>query len=177
LLYRFKDVFYDPSDETLGSTTLGEFEVKLKPGSKPIYRPAYRLPPALKEEMMKIVKEHERLGLIEKTDKGEYSHPALLVRKPGTDPKKPQYRLVLDLRELNKNIENLALDLPNIQDLYDRIGENKATLFCSYDIMSAFNQIDVKENCRDLFAFSLPNGEKYRLRKMPMGGRTSAQKF
>ena len=76
-------------------------------------------------------------------------------------------RPVIDYRELNKHTIPDRLPLPVISDILRSLRtENR--IFSTIDIKSAFWQIELHENSKDMTAFSTPTGH-YRFKRMPFG--------
>ncbi len=74
-------------------------------------------------------------------------------------------RPVVDYRALNQQAIPDRLPLPVISDILRRLGTEN-TLFSTIDIKSAFWQIEVQEESKDLTTFSTPTGH-YRFNRMP----------
>ncbi len=128
---------------------------------KPIYIPAYRLPHSKLAVVEKLIQEMLDQDVIEPSN-SEWNFPLILV--PKSDGTKGQ---VIDYRELNKQIIPDRLPLPVISDILRSLGtENK--LFTTLDIKSAFWQIELQEDSKDMTAFSKPTGH-YRYKRMPFG--------
>ncbi len=92
----------------------------------------------------------------------EWIFPLILVPKSdGT------MRPVIDYRALDQQTIPEKLPLPVISDILRSLG-NENTLFSAIDIKSAFWQIDLHDESKDLTAFSTPTGH-YRFKRMPFG--------
>ena len=147
--------------DALGKTTLLQHKIKLKPGTQPIYVPAYRLPHSRLATVDKLVADMLSQDVIESSD-SEWNFPLILVPKPdGT------MRPVIDYRKLNEQTIPDRLPLPVISDILQSLG-TKNKLFSTIDIKSAFWQIELDEASRPLTAFSTPSGH-YQFRRMPFG--------
>ena len=76
-------------------------------------------------------------------------------------------RPVVDYRKLNERTIPDRLPLPVISDILHGLGtENK--YFSTIDIKSAFWQIELEEESKDMTAFSTPTGN-YRFKRMHFG--------
>ena len=147
--------------DALGKTTLLQHKIKLKPGTQPIYVPAYRLPHSRIATVDKLIAEMLSQDVIEPSD-SEWNFPLILVPKPdGT------MRPVIDYRKLNEHTIPDRLPLPVISDILQSLGTTNK-LFSTIDIKSAFWQIELDEASRPLTAFSTPSGH-YQFRRMPFG--------
>ncbi len=130
LLLLHKAAVAMPGD-ALGKTTLLQHKIKLKPGTQPIYIPAYRLPHSKLATVDKLIDEMLSQGVIEPSD-SEWNFSLILVPKPdGT------MRPVIDYRELNKKTIPDRLPLPVISDILRSLGTSNK-LFSTIDIKSAF---------------------------------------
>ncbi len=99
--------------------------------------------------------------VIEPSD-SEWNFPLILVPKSdGT------MRPVIDYRELNKHTIPDRLPLPVISAILHSFGTEN-TLFSTIDIKSAFWQIELQDDSKDMTAFSTPTGH-YRFKRMPFG--------
>ncbi len=147
--------------DALGKTTLLQHKIKLKPGTQPIYIPAYRLPHSKLATVDKLIDEMLSQDVIEPSD-SEWNFPLKLVPKPDGI-----MRPVTDYRELNKKTIPDRLPLSVISDILRSLGTSNK-LFSTIDIKSAFWQIELDAASRPLTAFSTPTGH-YQFRRMPFG--------
>jgi len=147
--------------DALGKTSVLKHHIKLRPGTQPIYIPAYRLPHSKLATVDKLINEMLEQDVIEPSN-SEWNFPLILVPKSdGT------MRPVIDYRELNKHTIPDRLPLPVISDILRSLGTEN-TLFTTIDIKAAFWQIELHEDSKDLTAFSTPTGH-YRFKRMPFG--------
>ena len=90
--------------------------------------------------MKKIVEDLERDDLVELTH-SDWAAPSLLVpKKDGT------YRLVVDYRGLNKQIEKTCWPLPRINEVIDSLEGNM--YFSNIDLLSGYFQMALEEETR-----------------------------
>ena len=101
-------------------------------------------------------------GIIEES-KSSFISPLIVVEKKGGD-----IRPVIDFRELINKIVLITehFPLPRIDDLLSNLGGAK--IFSSLDLRSAFHQIELSGDSRELTAFSV-NFKKYQFKKLPFG--------
>ncbi len=145
----------------MGKTTLLQHKIKLKPGTQPIYVPAYRLPHSKIATVDELIEDVLSQDVIEPSD-SEWNFSLILVPKPdGT------MRPVIDYREFNKKTIPDRLPLPVISDVLRSLGTTNKQI-STIDIKSAFWQIDLDEASRPLTAFSTTKGH-YQFRRMPFG--------
>ncbi len=145
----------------MGKTTLSQHKIKLKPGTQPIYVPAYRLPHSKLASVDKMIEDMVSQDVIEPSD-SEWNFPLILVPKSdGT------MRPVIGYRKLNKKTIPDRLALPVISDVLRSL-DTSNKLFSPIDIKSAFWQTELDEASRLLTAYSTPTGH-YQFRRMPFG--------
>ena len=176
LLQGLAHAFVDPKTKKIGLTNLVSAKIETYPNAVPISKYPYRMAPALREELQKIVLEQERLGIIEPTSSGAWSSPALLVPKSNGS-----MRMVIDYRGLNAVTIPQVLRIPRLDDVLDAVGETKPKYFSVLDLTQGFHQIPLDEESRDKTAFLIPgtNGvsSKWRYRTLPQGLSNSPATF
>ena len=129
------------------------YRVDLKPDAKNWFQPQRRIAPAKCNEVRQQLREELDHGLITKAS-SKYNHALVLVRKSDGG-----LRICSDLREMNKNIEVERFPLPNIEALFDRLGEelrsnNEKIYIASFDIQSAYRALEIDEKDKNKLAFS-----------------------
>lgn len=85
-----------------------------------------------------------------------------------------KYRMVIDYRRLNDITIDDKYPLPNITDLFDKLG--KSTYFSTIDLASGYHQIEVNEKDRPKTAFTTQNGH-YEFSRMPFDLETAPATF
>src|SRR3989442_10843649 len=115
MLLRHTGVF----DEKPGQCNILKHEIKLKPGSKPVRQRAYRIPPKLKDEVDKQIKQLLEQGKI-RPSKSEYSSPVVCIMKPSGD-----VRMCIDYRKLNQNTVFDRYPTPNTEELLLKIDQSR----------------------------------------------------
>ena len=164
IVQQYNDVFaLDNSELTgcvLGSLKLRPKNVETKPFRARIYPQSTvdRL------ETEKQIDDLFRCGFIERST-SNFSSPCFLVNKANSPGKK---RLVFDLREPNKILEQDNYDLPTIPEIIDKIGSAKACYYSSIDLMSAYNQVHLDPDSRQFTAFTSTRG-KFMWTRAPFG--------
>jgi hypothetical protein len=112
-----------------------EFAIELKPGTTPISRRPYKMPPNELAELKIQLKGLLDKGLIRPTT-SKWGSPTLFVKK-----KDQSLRVCIDYRPLNAvNIKN-KYPLPQIDILFDQL--SKAKVFSKIDLRSGYHQIRI----------------------------------
>lgn len=86
-----------------------------------------------------------------------------------------KYRMVVDYRRLNEITIDDKYPLPNITDLFDKLG--KRNYFSTIDLASGYHQIEVEKSNRQKTAFSTNNGGHLEFTRMPFGLKTCPATF
>jgi hypothetical protein len=149
IVCEYPDVFPDdlpgiPPDRDI------EFIIELQPGTAPISKRPYRMPP---NELAEL-----KIQLQDLLDKG-YIHPSaspwgcptLFVKK-----KDNSLRLCVDYRPLNAVTIKNKYPLPRIDILFDQLA--KAKVFSKIDLQSGYHQIKIRPSDIPKIAFSTRYG-------------------
>ena len=130
----FPDVFPDdlpglPPDRDV------EFKIELIPGTAPISRRPYRMPPNELAELKSQLNELLKKGLI-RPSSSPWGCPAIFVKK-----KDESLRMCVDYRPLNAVTIKNKYPLPRIDILFDQL--SKAKVFSKIDLRSGYHQIKI----------------------------------
>ena len=177
VLWRNNVSFYRKGQK-LGVTNVYKHRIDLKENYVPKIFPSYKMNPAMRAEMAKILKEQEKQGIIEPFEgETEFASPAFLVEKP-RDPVtgKRQYRLVCDFRHVNEQILDQARVFPSAEETLEKLGSLKGKYFSKLDAYSGFSQIALRERNREVTAFNTPEG-LWVYKRLPMGMRSAPRSF
>jgi hypothetical protein len=141
----YPDVFPDelpgmPPDRDI------EFAIELQPGTAPISKRPYRMPPAELAELKKQLQELLDKGLI-RPSTSPWGCPALFVKK-----KDESMRLCVDYRPLNAVTIKNKYPLPRIDVLFDQLVGAK--VFSKIDLRSGYHQIKIRASDIPKTAFS-----------------------
>ena len=118
--------------------------------------------------MKKIVEDIEDAKLIEPTH-SYMASPSILVKK-----KDGSYRLVVDYRGLNKQIEETSWPVPGMNDVIDSLDGN--CYFSNIDLTSGSFQMTLDEESQNVTAFLTPMG-LYKWKRLPMGLASAPENF
>eukprot|EP00116_Pleurobrachia_bachei_P000733 sb/3460995/ len=112
-----------------------------------------------------------RAGVVETLPyPSDWNSPIFLVKKstPGA------YRLVADLRNVNKVCIGDSYPLPNLNHVLDTIGSDQ--IFSSFDLSKSFWQVPYSDKSKEVTAF-LYKGRQFCFSRMIMGHKASSAKF
>ena len=143
--------------------------ILLKPEAKPVRQRQRLIPLAIREEVMRQVKEMEREGIIEPTNSAHWIANLVPVRKEDG-----RVRVCLDLTSLNEHVVDDVYPLPHVEDLLARFGGGK--VFAKIDLKNAYLQVKLHPESRPLTAFWTPKG-LYQYTRMPFGLVSAAAFF
>jgi hypothetical protein len=145
----YPDVFPDelpgmPPDRDI------EFAIELQPGTAPISKRPYRMPPAELAELKKQLQELLDKGFI-RPSTSPWGCPALFVKK-----KDESLRMCVDYRPLNAVTIKNKYPLPRIDVLFDQLVGAK--VFSKIDLRSGYHQIKIRASDIPKTAFSTRYG-------------------
>lgn len=169
---KYPDVFHLPGDK-LTVTNLYKQNIPLKPNASPVYVKPYRIPQSQKTEIEKQIKEMLQDNIIEES-RSEWSSPLLLVPKKADSTGQKRWRIVVDYRKLNQNLQDDKFPLPNITTILDSL--SGAIYFTHLDLYQGFYQLDLEPSSRKYTAF-VTSSNQYQMTRLPMGLKTSPNAF
>jgi hypothetical protein len=127
-----------------------EFSIELQPGTTPISKMPYRMPPAELAELKKELQELLDKGFI-RPSTSPWGCPALFIKK-----KDESLRLCIDYRPLNAVTIKNKYPLPRIDVLFDQLV--RAKVFSKIDLRSSYHQIKIRASDIPKTAFSTRYG-------------------
>jgi hypothetical protein len=127
-----------------------EFAIELQPGTTPISKRPYRMPPAELAELKKQLQELLDKGFI-RPSTSPWGCPTLFVKK-----KNESLRLCIDYRPLNVVTIKNKYHLPRIDVLFDQLVGAK--VFSKIDLRSGYHQIKIQASDIPKTAFSTRYG-------------------
>lgn len=98
----------------------------------------------------------------------------VVTKKPNADGL-PQFRIVIDYRNVNQVIVGDQWPLPRIPDLINRL--NGVKYFSTIDLKSGYHQIKFREGRGEIAAFSIPGKGQYIPNRLLFGLKTSPAQF
>lgn len=171
IVIKFKNVFYKENDD-LSFTNEIKHRI-LTECSRPVYSRIYRYPEVHREEVDKQIDEMLKQGIITKS-KSPYNSPIWIIPKKTNDLQEQKWRIVIDYRKLNKVTIDDKFPMPNIEDLFDKLG--RCMYFSTLDLAKGFHQVEVDPRDREKTAFSTATGH-YEFVRMPFGLKNSPSTF
>lgn len=171
LCHEYRDIFY--SDKIpLSFTNQVKHNIRTT-NEDPIYIRPYRHPPCLNLEIQNQVDKLLDDNVIQNSH-SPWSAPVHIVPKKMDATGEKKFRMVIDYRRLNEITVDDKYPLPNITDLFDKLG--KSQYFSTLDLASGFHQIEVNETDRSKTAFTTQSGH-YEFKRMPFGLKTAPATF
>jgi hypothetical protein len=112
-----------------------EFVIELKPGTAPISRRSYQMPPNELTELKTQLQDLLEKGFI-RPSSSPWDCPAIIVKKDQT------LRMCVDYRSLNEVTIKNKYPLPRIDILFDQL--TRARVFSKIDLRSGYHQIRIR---------------------------------
>jgi transposase InsO family protein len=113
--------------------------------------------------LQKIVEQLLELGVIEPSDAAYYSHGFPVPKSTAG-----AWRLVIDLKNLNKISSTESWPIPNIKELLNRLGTHQASYFAVMDLTMGYHQAPIDPSCKKYTAFRTDTG-LYQWNRLAMG--------
>jgi len=153
VLRKYAHVFHDEASNDSKETKSIEHQT-LVGDAKPIRRPPYRTPYALREEMQTQVQNILNNQII-RPSTSPCSAPATLVPKKSQDGK-PKFRFCVDFRALNSVTQFDPYPFPVFEETASTLYGSK--YFTVLDCYSGFCKLGIKEEHKERTGFSVPSG-------------------
>lgn len=169
---KYADVFHLENDP-LTVTNVYKQKIYLKEDATPVYVKPYRLPHAQKKEIHRQIDSMLESGIIEEA-KCEWASPILLVPKRADSNGQKKWRVVIDYRQLNKQIKDEKFPLPCITDILDSL--SGAIYFSHLDLSQGYYQVELDPESRPCTAFTTDRGQ-FQMKRLPMGLKISPNVF
>ena len=152
----------------LGRCNRGSHSIPTKKDHPPTYSKQFPLAYEHEKEVRRQILEWLKIGVIRPCE-SEYNSSLFLVAKkpppakPGDlSPRPKAYRVVQDLRQLNKATMPSNVRLPEIHECLDRIAQKKPSVFTSLDLRSGYFQLPIQKESQEKTAFtSLSLGQQF----------------
>ena len=160
ILENFPDVFPTELPPGLPPSRNIDHRIELEPGSKPPWRPIYRMSPLELDAMRAELDRLLETGSIEPS-LSPYGAPVIFVKK-----KDGKLRMCIDYRALNKITKKNRFPIPLIDDLIDRL--QGASTFTKIDLRWGYHQVRIHQDDVEKTAFRTRYGH-YQYKVMPFG--------
>lgn len=171
LCHEYRDIFYS---DKLPLTFSNQVKHHIRTTNEdPIYIRPYRQPPLVNQEIQNQVDKLLADNVIRESH-SPWSAPVHLVPKKLDASGERKHRMVIDYRRLNEITVDDKYPLPNITDLFDKIG--RAQYFSTIDLASGYHQIEINEADIPKTAFTTQSGH-YEFTRMPFGLKTAPATF
>ena len=142
--------------------------IKLKPDAVPTAYKLRRLPISVREEVSAELQRQLDAGIIERVDASQWVSPLTVSRK-----KNGQIRVCVDLRGPNSQIVAEVHPLPTIDELESELC---GKIYSRIDLKSAYHQLRLHPESRNITAFLTPDG-LMRYTRVPFGLVSSGSAF
>ena len=113
---------------------------------------------ALREKLDTLLK----IGMIEPVTDPIWSSPVFMVPKK----QKGTFRMVIDMRPLNRKVERTALPFPNLEAQLGAV--RRSRWYAQFDVLSGFDMLQTDSDSQHLFGISTVFGV-YKLKGAPQG--------
>ncbi len=147
-------------DYDKGQLKCNPIEIKIKQGCQRPFRQQYKVKQEAEEGIEPVIRGLKEAGILV-TVKSACNTPILPVKKTNG-----KWRMVYDLRAVNDVVQEIEAVVPNLYQLLNNIGD-KHEYFSTIDLTSAFCNIPLSEQSRQLFAFTLEKREIIILKVTP----------
>jgi len=141
----------------------------LKPNSPPISQKARTMSFEKLEFLKGKIEDLVRIGMLRPSPNPQYGSPVFVVPKKGN-----RWRMVVDLRLLNKHTQKTPLDLPHLENQLQHLGDSG--FYSSFDVVSGFDFLPVERASQHIFTVTTPFGA-YEMCGAPMGWTNTPQLF
>ncbi|RMC06087.1 hypothetical protein DUI87_17632 [Hirundo rustica rustica] len=142
-----------------GLLDIPPIKIEMQAGTSPVWVKQYPISPEGKKGLTPVIEQLLEEGILEPC-MSPHNTPILAVRKA-----EGKYRLVQDLREINKKTVTKYPVVPNPYTLLSQIPPEHAW-FTIVDLKDAFWACPLAEECRDWFAFEWEHPEKSRKQQL-----------
>lgn len=164
-LQHLYEKYSDVLTEKIGHAKNYQMSIQLK-DKIPLRKSPYPLSPPKAAEMQNYLEVLLKQGVIEKCI-SPYASPAFIVKKKDKSP-----RLVVDYRQVNQHIVFDPYPSPRIEEIFQCL--NGSRIFSSIDLTSAFFQVPLSEESKNITSFVVPLGQ-FRFTHAPQGLSVSPQ--
>lgn len=159
LLTEFTDIFAN-RPEDMGRTDLVQYHIDVQ-GATPVKRKPYRVSQKEREIIDEQINLMLKNGVI-RVSHSPWASPIVLVRKPDGS-----IRFCIDYTKVNAVTKKTSYPFPNIDDILHHLAGAK--FFTTLDLLSAYWQVGIKEECKEYTAFTAPGHGLFEFNVLPYG--------
>ena len=152
-------------DNDTGCMTIDPIVVTLKEGCRLPRVPQYKISKEGEAGLKQVVSDLVHKGIVKEITASPCNSPILQVVKKNTSNDKDVYRLVVDLREINKIVQPQYPVVPYMNAVFIMIPPDAIT-FSVIDLKNAFFSIPIAIESQYLVAFSL-GGRSFTFTRAP----------
>jgi hypothetical protein len=131
--------------------------------------PNFKIPRSLTRKLVEMLKERVKRGTLERCE-GPYRNPIFLVGKKD----KGDFRLINAAMHINRVTRRDSNLPPEVDEFSERFAGMQVVTLA--DWFSGYDQVELKEECRDLTGFMTPIG-LLRMTTLPQGATNSVGQF
>lgn len=131
----------------IGCATGFVHKIQIMPNAVPVQQKLRRLQFSVRQAVLEELQDLQEKGIIERIDPSPWVSPVVVMQRRGGG--KP--RMCVDLRERNKVIVCDCHPLPHMDELFCNL--RGATVFSTTDLASAYHQMPLHPDSRDITAF------------------------
>ena len=152
---------FSEEDQALGRTTWARHHIDVGSARPVKQRYYYPVSKKLQEDMHRQVIEMLESGVIEPSTSA-WSSPVVMIRTSND-----KYRFCIDFRKLNTVSKADAYPLPYMDAILRKL--KSAKYISTLDLSSAYHQIPLTAESKELMAFTVPGLGLYQLTRLPYG--------
>ena len=147
--------------EGIGKLKGFQLKIPIDDTVEPIAQPMRRVPYHLRDKLSKKLDELLELDIIE-----EVSGPSSWVSPVVVIPKGDDIRLCVDMRQANSGVRRERYPVPTVDEVLQDLNQSK--YFSKLDLNSAYHQIELEPESRDITTFSTHRG-LFRYKRLMFG--------
>ena len=168
---KYKDVFSTTLPEQPARVTPLKFDVPENQWHMPGNQLPHRRQSIQKDiEILKQIRDMLLSEVVGESNAHAWSQVMMALKPNG------KWRFCIDFRLLNQLILDSGWPIPRIQEVLERVGSTKPTVFGKMDLTSGYHQMPLAKECRKYTAFKTAYG-LYEWLRVPMGLRNAAGHF
>ena len=118
---------------------------------KPVVQKKFRYDPVKEQKLENLCDELLEAGII-KDSKSLWNSPVFLLTKPDGSS-----RFLVDFRAVNAKTKPEFCALPSLEDVLDKVSEEKPSIFSVLDLKAGYYGIGIDEESQPCTAFSTKN--------------------